>query len=186
MSSMTVAELVPYRPALTARTRSAVSSCSELEPQPERTSRLPGRDLSSEEAEPGAAAAIAAAAVAAAGSSGASGENTDRSGALRLLAARLDGLTFAEVSDVAGIAAEKLRRIVHGESSLAQSESDRVLRVLALTTRLRTLLPSDGIGTWYRTSIGALRGRSPLEALTEGEVAEVERVVESYFDPSYA
>jgi hypothetical protein len=106
--------------------------------------------------------------------------------ALRILTAWLRGLNFAQVSTVVGIPEEQLRRILHGELGLQKSKHERIERTLELTRRLRTLLAGEAIGDWFRTGIPALKNETPLEALRKRKVGTVEKLVASYFDPSYA
>lgn len=105
---------------------------------------------------------------------------------LRLLTAWLEGMKFAEISIVVGIETGNLRKILHGKLRLNRSKYSRIERVLKITRSLRSLISEEDIGRWYRTSDPALNGLSPIEALKKQKIAEVERVVESYFDPSYA
>ena len=106
--------------------------------------------------------------------------------ALRILTAWLEDMKFAEVSVVVGIEVNDLRDILHGKVRLNRSKYSRIDRVLEITRLLRTIIDEKDIDRWYRTSDPALNGLSPIEALKKQKIAEVERVVESYFDPSYA
>ena len=177
---MTTAQLAPPWPATPIRTQLVPNADANLEPHMERTNRLPDPDLLID------ADRLAKTIDRLTRRGSASNEYRNWSAALRVLTAWLDGLAFSEVSGVVGVQPQNLRRILHGELALQPSKHDRIARVLRLTTRLRTLLPADEIGRWYRTSIPALKGQSPVEALKKRRIAEVERVVESYFDPSYA
>lgn len=105
---------------------------------------------------------------------------------LRLLTAWLDGMEFSEVSIVVGIDASNLRRILHGKLPLNRSKHSRIERVLNITRLMRSLIDEKDIGQWYRSSIPSLKNASPLESLRKHKIAQVERLVESYFDPSYA
>ena len=113
-------------------------------------------------------------------------ENRNLPAELRLLTAWLEDMDFSEVSIVVGIAVDNLRKILHGTLPLNKSKCPRIERVLEMTRRLRTIIAEEDVGRWYRTSDPALNDMSPIEALKKQKIAEVERVVESYFDPSYA
>ena len=177
---MSTAQLAPPWPAVSDRTDVMPEDGAELRRHAERTDCLPAPGLTID----------ADRRAKAMGRLTRRGGNSSKSRswptALGLLTAWLDGLTFSEVSDVAGIPVENLRRVLHGELALQPSRHDRIERVLRLTMRLRTLLPDDQVGEWYRTSIPALKGQSPVEALKKKRILEVERVVESYFDLNYA
>ncbi len=108
-----------------------------------------------------------------------------RSTALRLLTAWLDGLTFAEVSKIVGVESETLREILHARLLLDRSIQTRVEHVLEITRLLRQVIAEEDVGRWYKTSDPALNGLSPIEALQKNKIAELERAVKSYFDPSY-
>jgi len=47
-------------------------------------------------------------------------------------------------------------------------------------------MESSVIGWWYKTSDPALKGKSPIEVLSEDRLDDLEQVVTSYFDPAYA
>ena len=104
---------------------------------------------------------------------------------LRLLTSRLEGLTFAEVSTVVGIDPVDLREILHQKTPLELVIYDRIERLFRLTERLRSLMQHRVIGWWYRTSDPELNGQSPLELLKDNRIADLERVVDSYFDTAY-
>lgn len=55
-----------------------------------------------------------------------------------------------------------------------------------LTRKLRLVMQSSIMGWWYKTSDPALKGQSPIEALSEGRLDDIEQIVTSYFDPAYA
>ena len=106
--------------------------------------------------------------------------------AVRLLAAHLYGLTFSEVSTVIGMKPESVRKVLHGEQKLQASRRDQIGRMLAVTTKLRRLLDDDAVGDWFRTPVPTLKNSTPLETVRKRQVEKIERVVDSYFDPSYA
>jgi hypothetical protein len=106
--------------------------------------------------------------------------------ALRLLAAHLDGLAFPEVATVIGISEDNLTRILHGEMKLQPSRHSRIDQLLQITLNLRRVITEDAVGDWFRTPIPALKDLTPLEAVRKRKVDAVARIVESYFDPSYA
>ena len=104
---------------------------------------------------------------------------------LRLLTSRLEGLTFSEISTVVGVDPEGLREILHHNTPLGLNICDRIERLYQITERLRSLMQHRLVGWWYRTSDPELNGQSPLELLKDNRIADLERVVDSYFDTSY-
>lgn len=106
--------------------------------------------------------------------------------AIRLLAAHLHGLTFDEVSRVIGMKPDSVKKVLHGSQKLQGSKHAQIGRMLAVTTNLRRLLDEDAVGEWFRTPIPALNRETPLEVIRKRQLEKVEKIVESYFDPSYA
>lgn len=104
---------------------------------------------------------------------------------LRLLTGRLEGMSFSEVSTVVGIDGSDLRAVLHGKSQLESATYNRIQRLSIMTRRLRTIVRHRAIGWWYRTSDPELNGKSPLELLKKNRIAELERLVESYFIIQY-
>lgn len=117
-----------------------------------------------------------------------SGPDDDRDWpvAVRLLAAHLHGLSFSDVSTVIGMKPESVRRVLHGDQKLQGSKREQIGRMLAVTTKLRRLLSEDAVGTWFQTPVPGLKNTTPLETVRKRQLEKVERLVESYFDPSYA
>jgi len=105
---------------------------------------------------------------------------------LKQLTGWIEGLTFAEVSAVVNISERELRKVLHDDGELNPESIDRIDRLTRLTRKLRTLMPAAAVGWWDKTSDPALNGQSPMEALALGRLADLEQVVESYFDPAYA
>ena len=105
---------------------------------------------------------------------------------LRLLTGWLEGMTFAETAIVVGMERAKLRAVLHGQDELEPGHCNRIERMAAVTCRIRSLISHQKVGWWYRVSIPRLNGKSPLELLKNDRVADVERLVDSYFDTSYS
>lgn len=105
---------------------------------------------------------------------------------LGLLISRLEGLTCLEISTVVGMDEEELRGVLHKETSLKPDAHQRIERLFMITEKLRSLMQHRVIGWWYRTSDPELNGQSPLELLKADRIADLEKVVNSYFDTSYA
>ena len=51
---------------------------------------------------------------------------------------------------------------------------------------LSAVLREDGFDFWGDTRIGRLGGRTPYEAIDDGDVAAVVALAESYLDPSFS
>ena len=111
---------------------------------------------------------------------------SDRSGRLRLLAEWLDEMTPAETAAVAGMPPLALRSALRAEAPLTPAVCDRVDRVAEATRLLRTLLAHDKIVQWYRGGVPRFGGLTPLDLLRQDRVSDLENLVNSYFDPSYA
>lgn len=105
---------------------------------------------------------------------------------LRLLTGWLKGLTFAEVSSVVNINERDLRKVLHGKAEPHPDQADRIDRLKRLTHNLRLVIPADKIGWWYKTNDPALNGQTPIEALRDGRLADIEQIAASYLDPSYS
>ena len=94
-------------------------------------------------------------------------------------------MTFTEVSTVVGMDQSDLRAVLHGEVSLEQKYYDRIERMANVTRQMRSLISHQKVGWWYRVSIPKLNGNSPLDLLKDNRITDLERLVNSYFDPSY-
>lgn len=104
---------------------------------------------------------------------------------LRLLTGWLVGMTFSEVSTVVGMDQSDLRAVLHGKASLEQKYYDRIERMANVTRQIRSLISHHKVGWWYRVSIPRFNGNSPLDLLKDNRITDLERLVDSYFDPSY-
>ena len=104
---------------------------------------------------------------------------------LRLLTGWLVGMTFSEVSTVVGMDKSDLRAVLHGKASLEQKYYGRIERMANVTRQMRSLISHHKVGWWYRVSIPRFNGDSPLDLLENNRITDLERLVNSYFDPSY-
>lgn len=104
---------------------------------------------------------------------------------LRLLTGWLVGMTLAEVSTIVGMNQSDLRDVLHGKAPLEQKYYDRIERMANVTRQIRSLISHQKVGWWYRVSIPRLNGSSPLDLLKDNRIADLEKLVNSYFDPSY-
>ena len=95
------------------------------------------------------------------------------------------GMTFAEVSAVVGMNQSDLRDVLHGKASLEQRYCNRIQRTANITCQIHSLISHQKVGWWYRVSIPRLNGSSPLDLLKDNRIADLEQLVNSYFDPSY-
>lgn len=55
-----------------------------------------------------------------------------------------------------------------------------------LNDMLDVILPRETHGRWFATPVPALNGRTPLQAINDGDYDSVVLVVASYSDPSYS
>ena len=104
---------------------------------------------------------------------------------LQFLTDSLVGMTFEEVSTVVGMDQSDLRAVLQGKASLEQKYYDRIERMADITRQMRSLISHNKLGWWYRVGIPRFDGNSPLDLLKAKRITDLERLVNSYFDPSY-
>lgn len=104
---------------------------------------------------------------------------------LQFLTDSLVGMTFEEVSTVVGMDQSDLRAVLQGKAPLEQECYDRIERIANVTRQIRSLISHQKVGWWYRVSIHRFNGSSPLDLLKDNRIADLEHLVNSYFDPSY-
>ena len=104
---------------------------------------------------------------------------------LRLTTAWLEGMTSEEVASVLGWQISSLQKALHGQRKVQASQSSRLILLSDIAILLSRVLEREAIGDWFRTSIPALRGLTPMEALRRHRGDEVREVVASYLEPVF-
>lgn len=106
---------------------------------------------------------------------------------VRLMAGWMEGLESREVAHLLRFSEQTYREVLHGARSVPRYKQRHLETVAQLLRTLLRVLERDAVGEWFRTPVPALGDRTPLDAVQRrGGDDAVLRVVESYFDTTYA
>src|SRR3954451_4096760 len=87
------------------------------------------------------------------------------------------GVTVADIAAGAGVAVDVVRAWLDEGVEPQPCERDAVLALAVITRRMRTVVIAAEVPRWLRRKVPALDGRTPLEAIADGDGRAVEQIV---------
>jgi len=109
----------------------------------------------------------------------------DRVVALRLVMARLEGMTFRDAASLLGVKEQRLAAWLRETESIPKTKERRIRAVHAILRSVGQLVPPEATGRWFALPIPVLGDRTPFEVIATGRVEPVIRLAQSYTDPSF-
>ncbi len=109
----------------------------------------------------------------------------DRAIALRILLARLEGVSFGTAAALLGTSPKKLTRWLHGDDTIPARKSNVIHTLNRIVLGLSRVLDPVALPLWLETANPKLGGQTPLEALRRNKGAEVLKVIEGYLEPTF-
>jgi hypothetical protein len=94
------------------------------------------------------------------------------------------GLTQKALAEMTG-ATERTVRNWQTTSAIRPQYEERLRELQEIILLLKETLTPLGVGQWFRAKNRLLKGRRPLEVLSEGHVEAVRAAAESYVEGSY-
>jgi hypothetical protein len=104
---------------------------------------------------------------------------------LRAVLGRLDNLPYSDAARMLGTTDSRLQRWLHDRESMPANREERIQEIAEVLVELEQVLARHAFGTWLRTSISALEGRTPLEEIRRSGSRRVIEVIRSYRDTSF-
>lgn len=114
------------------------------------------------------------------------GESAERVALLGILLARLTEVPFEDTAELLDVRPSRLEKFMHGEEQIPVRAGERWKLIAEVLEDLQAVLKPRATGRWLRTSIPALQGRTPLETIKRGRMAEVRALTASYRDEAFA
>jgi hypothetical protein len=109
----------------------------------------------------------------------------DRAINLRIVLARLEGISFETAAVLLGTSPKKLTRWLHGADTVPARKADLIRDLNRIVLELSRILDPAALPLWLETANPKLGGQTPLEALRRHRVTEVLKVVKSYLEPTF-
>lgn len=115
------------------------------------------------------------------------GEKTaQRIALLGLLLAELEAVDFDDIALLLDVKTKPLQKMMHGEQQVPSGREARWEALAEVLHNLHRVLRASATGRWLHTSIPDLEGRTPLEAISRGQISRVVALTRSYLDPSFS
>lgn len=105
---------------------------------------------------------------------------------LRVLLAKLEGLTFEEAADLLDQKPARLAEMVHGRIPVPTSLQRRLDELADIVVNVHEVLEPDAFRRWLYIEVPHLRGGSPVEAIRRGRIRDVVILARSYGESSFA
>lgn len=109
----------------------------------------------------------------------------DRVVALRLLMARLEGVSFAEAALLLDVSEPRLAGWLRGEQTIPKTKERRIRSLIGIVHSVVQLVEPAAVGRWFRLSIPSLGGSAPIDVVRSGNLKDIERLTSRYLDPSF-
>lgn len=110
----------------------------------------------------------------------------DRVRKLRVLLAKLEGLTFDEAAELLDQRPPRLVEMVHGRLPVPGSLERRIDELAQVVLNVHEVLEPAAFRDWLYVEAPQLRGGSPIEAIRRGRLRDVVALARSYSEQSYA
>lgn len=116
----------------------------------------------------------------------ASGRAAERTALLGVIMSRLEQVELDETAALLQIKPDRLVRMLHGRETIPESSAEKWEGIAEILRLLPAVLQPTATARWLQTSIPALDGLTPLQAIRRGRTSDVLAVVRSYLDTSFA
>lgn len=109
----------------------------------------------------------------------------DRARKLRVLLAKLEGLSFRESAELLDQRPTRLADMVHGRIPVPSSLERRIDELAEIVFNVHEVLEPAAFRDWLHVEAPQLRGGSPIEAIRRGRLRDVAVLARSYGQSSY-
>lgn len=113
-------------------------------------------------------------------------ESPQKVALLGILLARLAEVPFEDTAELLDVRPARLEKLMHGEEQIPSRIAKRWMVIAEALEDLQAVLKPRATARWLRTSIPALEGRTPLDSIKRGRLAEVRALTASYCDEAFS